>query len=65
MLSNVMIGLFVCCGLVDRCGFGKDGKGDVEFLVVHMKQEDCPTLTCQVVRAKNEVSFVCSLLSTI
>ena len=60
VLSNVMIGLFA-----GRCGFDKDGEGDVEFLVVYMKQEDYPTLTCQVVRTENEVSLVCSLLSKI
>jgi hypothetical protein len=65
VLSNVRIGLFVCCGLADQCSFGRGGEGDAEFLVVHMKQEDCPKLTCQVVRAKNVVSFVCLLLSTI
>jgi hypothetical protein len=65
VLSNVVLGLFVFCGLADWCGFGRGGEGDVEFLAVHMKQEDYSTLTCQVVRAENVVSFVCSLLSTI
>jgi hypothetical protein len=65
VLNNVVIGLFVCCGLADWCGFGRGGEGDVEFLVVCMKQEDYPTSTCQVLRTENEVSFACSLLSTI
>jgi hypothetical protein len=60
-----MIGLFVCCGLADRCRFDRGEEGDVEFLVVYMKEEDYSTLTCQVMRATNVVSFVCSLLSTI
>ena len=57
--------MFVCCSLADWCGFGRGGVDDVEFLVVHMKEEDYSTLTCQAVRATNVVSFVCSLLSTI
>jgi hypothetical protein len=65
VLGNVVIGLFVCCGLADWHGFGRGREGDVEMLVVHMQQVDHPMLTCQIGRVKNVVSLVCSLLSTI